>query len=119
MVRDDDAGRKNDKLRRFVDENLDKISLALSDGGTTHVQAFNTPIVGELLGDGEGVSQPAPFQTLSTLEHLPGAAKRLKPTLLQVWQPALDFPDATAADVCFFALLCSSLLFSSLLFSSH
>ena len=33
--RDDDAaGRKNDKLRRFVDENLDKISLALSDGGT-------------------------------------------------------------------------------------
>ena len=99
MVRDDDAGRIHDKLRRFVDENLDKISLALSRLDYTR-QAFNTPIVGELLGDGEGVSQPAPFQTLSTLEHLPGAAKRLKPTLLQVWQPALDFPDATAADVC-------------------
>ena len=40
--RDDDAGRKNVKLRRFVDENLDKISLALSDGGTTHAK-HSTP----------------------------------------------------------------------------
>ena len=85
-------------LRRLADENskgIVEIPLVKLRYGCGYGCGSYTPIVGELLGNGEGVSQPAPFQTISTLEHLPGAAKRLKRTLLQVWQPALDFPDAT------------------------